>query len=732
VNRRDFLNLSVITGAGVALAGCGRPAEPAFISQAQMPEFYLPGIGQYFATTCSECSAGCGIAVKIIGGRAKKIEGIETHPLSRGGHCLRSETTLQALYNPDRLKQPWKRAGNDQQPQQSWDEALKALAASFDQPGGLWITGPLTGTLGAMIVGAARASGAKIWVIDTSGTTAERAAMKAAGGPARLPWYSIADADYVVNFGSDFLSSSHPNNVEYNWQYGQFRNGKGRTRRGILVSFASRMNMTVSNSDRWVPVNPGTEGLIARAVTELLGEAKAAKGGKRASSPIATQAAQAAGIDEDLIHRLAERLAAARKAVAIGGAENTAYSNGVSAMAAILELNKALAGNKVQTYETDMLVAPKGMTVAAPADLLITTKQALDGLKAGTFTTIWVNDVNPAYLYPQNSLGVAAALQKAHTFALTPFFDETSILAEWLLPTTTMLEQWADVRVDGPYPVYGIQQPVVTPVPGTKPLGDLLLAGFAASTKLKGMVPLDSKKQPVTSLRDVMMTSMTAPQWARALERGGVYKDASLEWSPYPSQVNYPGTPGPATTTTMPAATAMWEGMKAAGAAAAGPAKFSGAGKFVLIPYLSPTLGDGSYTNRPWALEIPDPMAQAVWTSWVELNPEDARQLGVKRMEMVEVSSDNGEKATLPCLPTPTVVPGTVAIPMGMGHTSFGRYAFAKGYNPLNLVTPTFQDGTDELVRAGTKVNIRKTGQQGWVTTYDWRAGDMPRALYED
>ena len=533
MNRRDFLNLSVITATTAALAGCGRPAEPAFISQGQMPEFYLPGIAQWYATTCTECSAGCGIAVRVIGGRAKKVEGIGHHPLSHGGHCLRAETSLQALYNPDRLGQPWKGS----EPQTAWDEAVKAVAASFGKKGGLWITGPLTGTLGALIVGAAHATQSKIWVLDFPGGAAERAAMKAVNGKAHLPYHEIHDADYVVNFGGDFLASWHPNNVDYNWQYGEFRNGRKRKRRGVLVSFSSRMNLTVAVSDKWVPVRPGTEGLVAQAVLTLLGKAE---GGAKVT---AEAAAKEAGIEANLIERLAERLKDARKAVAIGGVENTAYANGLSSMAAITALNHALSKGKTATFEPDMLVAPKGSTL------------------------------------------------------------------------------------------------------------------------------------------------LKAPK--------------------------------------LPALAAPKEGAK---------------GSFTLIPYPSPVLGDGSISNRPWAAELPDPMAQAVWTTWVEMNPKTCEELKIKRMDLVTLTSENGEKVDLPVLPSPSVHPEALAIPMGLGHTSFGRYAYGKGYNPMNLVAPTFQEGTDEMAWAGTKVTVTKTGQngfgepgqKGWVTTYDWRAGDMKRSLYED
>jgi molybdopterin-containing oxidoreductase family iron-sulfur binding subunit len=74
ISRRDFLK---IAGSGIGLAiltGCG-PAtryvtrEPYF----SMPEYTSNGISTYYASTCRECPAGCGIVVRTMQGRAIKI-----------------------------------------------------------------------------------------------------------------------------------------------------------------------------------------------------------------------------------------------------------------------------------------------------------------------------------------------------------------------------------------------------------------------------------------------------------------------------------------------------------------------------------------------------------------------------------------------------------------------------------------------------------------------------------
>jgi anaerobic selenocysteine-containing dehydrogenase len=709
MNRRTFLNISLLTAATAGLAGCGYTTQGPMVSQAFMPEFYLPGIAQWYATACNECSGGCGLAVRIIGGRAKKVEGIPTHPINHGAHCMKAESALQHLYNPDRLRGPMQKG----QFVPDWAAAIKALAASFDQAAGskgsgLWITGPLRGTVGALVVELARRTGSKIWVLDMPGTRTERMAMGAVTGSNALPYLNLATADYVVNFGSDFLGTE-PGAVEAGWHWGQFRQGKGRARRGIMVSFASRMNLTVSNSDRWIPVRPGSEGHVVAALANALG--KPVPGASAINNKVALAAS---GVEEDLIKRLAAKVSAAKNPLIVGGLENAMYSNGLWTLTAINALNHAL-NPKAATYDPEMLVAPKGVSVAAGGDVLISAKAAIGGLQQGSFKNVWVHDANPVYLLPAK-LDIGKALAAANTISFSPYIDETSVVSAWTLPTTSFFESWGDVRVDGPSPAYNLQQPVVAPQPGSIPFGDILLqaAQQASSGPIKAGLS-------AANLHDLIGANFDPQNWTRMQAKGGLWKDFPLDWEPYKAHPMFPPPPGPnAPAATLPAAVPLYSGLK--GAATAAEAKFSGNGDFTLVPYPTVTRRDGSLTNRPWQQETPDPVLQGNWDSWVEINSDIAIKLGIERGDLIEVTSENGT-LKLPALPSPTVHPEMVAIPLGLGHTSYGRYAYGKGVNPMQIVTPAYQDGSDELAWASTRVSLKKVDGKGTLIMYDYRVG---------
>jgi anaerobic selenocysteine-containing dehydrogenase len=108
LTRREFLKVAGL-GAGVTavVTGCG-PASRYVSRQpyTDMPEYTSTGQSTYFATTCGECSAGCGLIVRTMEGRAHKVDGNPAHPVARGGTCSRGQATLQGLYNPDRIQVP--------------------------------------------------------------------------------------------------------------------------------------------------------------------------------------------------------------------------------------------------------------------------------------------------------------------------------------------------------------------------------------------------------------------------------------------------------------------------------------------------------------------------------------------------------------------------------------------------------------------------------------------------
>src|SRR5271168_3237826 len=105
VSRRSFLKLAAATGAAAAIPGC-KPAARHLIPYVIPDENVIPGVPSFYATTCNECSAGCGVVARVLEGRVIKLAGNPVDPISQGAICARGQAALQGLYNPDRLSKP--------------------------------------------------------------------------------------------------------------------------------------------------------------------------------------------------------------------------------------------------------------------------------------------------------------------------------------------------------------------------------------------------------------------------------------------------------------------------------------------------------------------------------------------------------------------------------------------------------------------------------------------------
>src|SRR5574342_501485 len=110
VSRRRFLKVLGVAGGGtLAATACGSQSPEKLIPYLIPVEDQIPGVATWYATTCRECPAGCGVHARVREGRAVKLEGNPDHPINRGKLCSRGQAALQGLYNPDRARGPMAR-----------------------------------------------------------------------------------------------------------------------------------------------------------------------------------------------------------------------------------------------------------------------------------------------------------------------------------------------------------------------------------------------------------------------------------------------------------------------------------------------------------------------------------------------------------------------------------------------------------------------------------------------
>ena len=78
-------------------------------------------------TTCPYCGCGCGMYLPVQDGRLGRPIPDRSHPLSRGGLCIKGWCAHEHVASPDRLTTPLVRR-NGRLAEATWDEALRLVA----------------------------------------------------------------------------------------------------------------------------------------------------------------------------------------------------------------------------------------------------------------------------------------------------------------------------------------------------------------------------------------------------------------------------------------------------------------------------------------------------------------------------------------------------------------------------------------------------------------------------
>lgn len=717
ISRRDFLKLA---GAGAAtsavLTGCG-PASRYVTREpyANMPEYTYNGKSTFYATTCMECAAGCGLIVRTMQGRAIKAEGNPLHPISQGKTCARGQATLHGLYNPDRVRFPvnQKRAAVSppSEPEMSWDEAIQIVADALQEtpdeiafllgeaPDHLFdLVTDLTAAIGAP----APARFGALSMFETRATL--QAAAEALFGQADLLHFDFGNAELIFSFGANFLET-WLSPVAFTRQFANFRKGE-EGRRGTLVQFESRMSQTASVADEWVPIKPGTEAHVAVALGRLIAEAQGTLP-EAYSQVSAEDAADAAGVEIEILRGLAERFAKAERPIAIPGSWAMGQRNGLDNAKAILALN-SVAGNIGQAGGV-FLSAPAALPQPEmTASTLAQAEALVEKMNAGEVKVLFIHGVNPVFELPK-SFGFEEALKNVPlVISFASFPDETALAADYIFPDQTGLESWGYQRIQtgSARTVLSGMQPVVVPL--EEPLHDvratadvLLAAAQAVGGDLAAALPFADEVAFIEDKLSVLLGQ------DNALIQAGDIKTFTAKFQ------QHGGWWGKEAATTAPDSS-MIPVLELPEISA------HGEGEFFLVPFVSPTLAEKG-ANKPWLQEAPDPTTTVMWNTWIEMNPKTAEELGIHDDDIIKVISEAGEIEASVYL-YPAIRPDTIAIPFGQGHTAYGRYAEGRGVNPNDLLEAITNEAGD-LVFAATKVRIEKTGQHKQIARLESRIG---------
>jgi len=694
ISRRGFLKV-LGSASAVGVAGCADNAKQKILPNFRGEEFQVPGVAQWYRSTCTECSAGCGITVRTREGRVVKVEGNKEDPISRGGLCGLGQSAVQALYDPDRIRQPLEKQRDDNNKVVyrpiSWAAALDKVAGALRDSHGkaALFTGETTGALSELMADWNEELGVSGVTFDAMQPVDLARASELVFGEYGIPEYHLERADFILSIGADFLETwVAPVSLARRW-------AEARTKElpAKMIHVEPRLSLTGGNADSWISIQAGGELALVKMLVRLMLE-KGMGADLRSdirqrlvalTSEISLGDVESkTGVSREKVLLLAEHLGQAEAPVIIAGG-SAARSNRSVELFVLSHFLNLITGAVGKTVNIASMRKPKTSIREAVS--------IINRMDQGEIDILMVHNTNPAFNLPAD-LGFGYARRKVKLMvSFSTALDETAELADIILPASHSLESFGDVRaLPG---VYSLVQPSMTPVFDTREFGDILIE-LARKTE-KGYLVKESEdfysylKQSWRALHAERRVAAPFERWWKECLERGVFVDESQRIERAPVRVSE-------------------QVFDLNFAQPTFSAEQAGEEDPVLLPFPSVKSFDGRAANRPWLQEMPDPVSQVSWDAWAEIHPKTAERYNLKQGDMVAVRNFYGE-VNVPAYVTEYVHPGVIAIPMGQGHTSYGRFAreLAGNGNVMTLLPGNKEEAVDSLSLLSTRVAVRRS-----------------------
>jgi len=735
MDRREFLRLSSTLAAAGALASAGcQPPQEATIPFHDMPENLVDGLGRarFFHTVID----GSPVLVKTREGRPILVTPSPTDASGRG-LSVRHHAALMDLYDPDRAAGPISvRRGKGAPVAWDWTTASGMVMSRLKQAGSkaVLLTGPTDSpALAAACIGLSASTGLRHIVWSPLEWDAASLAWKQGFGDGKFARPRLDKADLIVGFGAEFLDRPE-DGLEREFSARRAPDGTDSVPMNRFVQLEGRLTLTGANADRRIRVRDSHLARVAAAlaheliIVRTLGPLAADAEVGKALAPFAinTVAAQT-GLDAQVLKALAGELAAASgKAIVVAGGSAGASASGPAIELAALLLNVTLGAFDAGLFDESAASEPWSGGGPALAALV-------DDMAAGRVEMLLVAGVNPVY-DAVSSLKFAEALAKVPFVAsLNDRLDETSLLADVLLPVSHPFECWSDASL--PKGLVAIQQPVIQPLHDTRGLLDILVewgaatgdpAAFAAVTAAAASAakaPAPATAAPASSpsaawhyLRAAWAARLAIDAATPAFETAWTEVLRSGQWSA-PASVLPAPTAAERSAVAVSARTGATAGTAMARLASA-PRTFAAGALSMLAPLAATTgaspglelqlyphfaLADGRGGNNGWLNELPDPITRISWGGALSIAPRRFDEMQLANGDLVEVDAGHA-KVVAPAYRHAGMHYDQVALPLGLGRTACGAIGAGVGPNafPLRLLS------AGRVISAGLPVTIRR------------------------
>lgn len=537
VTRRGFFQtVGVAAGTAALIKGKLAKAEQAgeeLRRWATPEEVMVPSV-------CQQCPGGCGLMVRTLDGEVAGLSGNPLHPINRGALCPKAFGGLELLYDPKRLKGPMARAGERGRFRSiGWDEALSVLNTRLSD---LRAKG-LSHTV-AILGGQYRGSRDTLWkrFAEAYGTpnyirvrclAPEKPALahQFMQGVTTPLSYDLGEAQFILSFGAGLLES-WLGPVHVSQAFARLRRS-GERPRGRFVQVDPHRSPTAIKADLWVPIVPGTDGILALGIANVLireelydkefierhsfgfdnwvdqhGEAHEGFKNFILREYGLITVSTATGVPVRTIIEIARDLGATKPAVVVGergpayGPDDLHTRMAIHSLNALIGSIGARGGLLIQGELPLSPLRPAQKDEAAARGL---EHPRIDGAGRGKYflasdaAQALPERILSATPYPTNALLLFATNPLANhpakeTFAkafdrvpfivsFSPFLDESSSKADLILPDHTYLERWQDDQVThlAGFTCFSLARPAAVPLQQTRNTADVVLQIAAAT-----------------------------------------------------------------------------------------------------------------------------------------------------------------------------------------------------------------------------------------------------------
>ena len=455
-----------------------------------------------------------------------------------------------------------------------------------------------------------------------------------------------------------------------------------------MIQIEPRLSITAAKADEWISIKPDTEGILALGVAHILIKEEifdkefvdAWTGGFEEFKKLVLEefepekVAKLTDVKIDQIQQIAHEMASIKPSLAItyrGSLFNQVAIHCLNALVGSIGVKRGVLSTEAEKYQLTLPAVSSSKPKAQPLALLHQIPEAIINSIKTPIEVFWMERVNPVFLSPQPEQWKKALAKIPFIVSFSSFLDESSQLADLVLPPHTSLEAWqygfsTNLQGSG---VISFAPPVIAPLYDTRDHGDFILElAKSLGGEIAQSLPWESHLE---SLQSASQTNAEEP-----IRKGG--------WLEYKaSEVNVEST-------------LMTESKKLEFPIGF-PIEILKKGMvkkpeiqqlsypfhlYVHVP-LAFSFGEGAHL--PYLHSIAGAHLGEEWETWVEIHPFTAEELGIKDRQMVWVGSPFGKiKARVRYYEG--IQEDTVSIPFGLGHTAMGRYSNGIGSNPAEIL----------------------------------------------